>query len=154
MLNTVYDGPYSLLAKEVCSTLEENGFKIRILPARHEQLKAEARNYDICLTRWIADYPDADTFIHGLLYSKGGFDGHLCGTPEMDALIERGRTETRPESRHDIYMEAEDLIARRALVLPLFHEQTYRFARPEVEDFELAFSTLQPVPYEKLWIRR
>lgn len=154
MLNSVYDGPYSLLAKEVCSTLEENGFKIRILAGRHEQLRAEDRGYHICLTRWIADYPDADTFVHGLLYSKGGFDGHLCKTPEMDALIERGRSETRPEVRHDIYMEAEDLIARRALLLPLFHEQTYRFPRPEVEDFELAFSTVQPVPYEKLWIRR
>jgi hypothetical protein len=55
--------------------------------------------------------------------------------------------------RHDIYREVEQIIARRAL-LPLFHEQTYRFARPEVEGFEIVFNMQQPVPYEKLWIRR
>jgi ABC-type transport system substrate-binding protein len=71
----------------------------------------------------------------------------------MDRLCIRGRTETRPELRHDIYQEAEQLIARHAVLLPLFHEQTYRFARPEVQDFEVGFS-IQTVPYEKLWLRK
>jgi ABC-type oligopeptide transport system substrate-binding subunit len=62
-------------------------------------------------------------------------------------------TETRRELRHDIYQEAEQFIARRALLLPLFHEQTYRFARPEIQDFEVSFS-LQTVPYEKLSLRK
>jgi ABC-type oligopeptide transport system substrate-binding subunit len=71
----------------------------------------------------------------------------------MDRLCIRGRTETRTELRHEIYQEAEQLIARRAILLPLFHEQTYRFARPEVQDFEVTFG-LQTVPYEKVWLRK
>ncbi len=53
-----------------------------------------------------------------------------------------------------IYREIEQIIARRALLVPLFHEQTYRFARPEVEGLEIVFNMQQSLPYEKLWIRR
>jgi serine/threonine protein kinase/ABC-type transport system substrate-binding protein len=154
LLNSIFDGPYAQLKKELLSTLQEKGYRFRILDQRHELVPMEERKHaDLLLSRWIADYPDADTFLHGLFY-KGSDLGAVCGTPEMERLIERARAETRPDIRHDVYMEAEDMIARRALLLPLFHEQTYRFARPEVQDFELTFSTLQPVPYEKLWIRR
>ena len=154
MLNSVYMGPYSALAQEIFSLLEKEGVRLRILPQKHEGRKSDSVNVHLALARWIADYPDADTFIHGCLHTQDGFVGGMCGIPPIDELIERGRSETRPEARHNIYMEAEDLITRRALLLPLFHEQTYRFARPEVQDFDLTFSTLQPVPYEKLWIRR
>ncbi len=40
-----------------------------------------------------------------------------------------------------------------AIVLPLFHEQAYRFARPEVEGFELTFASPHVV-YEKLGLKR
>ncbi|HEY4491358.1 MAG TPA: hypothetical protein VI958_05125, partial [Acidobacteriota bacterium] len=62
--------------------------------------------------------------------------------------------ESDPEVRNDIYREVEDIISQRALLLPLFHEQAYCFARPEVEGFYVAFSTRSVLPYEKLWVRR
>jgi ABC-type transport system substrate-binding protein len=157
MLNSIYDGPYAPLSREIFKALEEKGFHVEIIGRMdygQKYTQENTKDWDLALTRWIADYPDADTFIHGMLHSQEGFEGALCGTPEMDQLIEKGRSETDPQRRHDIYREAEQMIADRALLLPLFHEQTYRFARPEVEDFSLNFSTLQPVPYEKLWIRR
>ncbi len=156
MLNSIYEGPYASLSHELFKSLEEKGIRVRITSSKYEQHQFHdvSREVDLVLTRWIADYPDADTFIHGMLHSQKGYEGLLCGTPEMDRLIERGRTETDPNVRHDIYQQAEQIVAKRALLLPLFHEQTYRFARPEVEEFELNFSTLQPVPYEKLWLRR
>ncbi len=103
--------------------------------------------------RWFDDYPDADTFYHGLLHTEKGLIGVYCGTPEIDRLVERGRTETDPGVRHRIYREIEQIIIRQALLLPLFHEQTYRFAAPEVQDFEVHISR-ETVPYEKLWLRR
>jgi ABC-type transport system substrate-binding protein len=41
--------------------------------------------------------------------------------------------------RHSLYREIEEIIAREALLLPLFHEQAYRFARPEVEGLSVSF---------------
>lgn len=106
---------------------------------------------DLVVTRWIADYPDADTFVH-LLHTQEGYIGRFCGTPDIDRLIEQGRGETSPALRHSFYREIEEIIARDALLLPLFHEQTYRFARPEVEG--LAVSCGAPaVDYASLRVR-
>ncbi len=105
---------------------------------------------DLIVTRWIADYPDADTFVH-LFHSQEGYIGRFCGTPETDRLIERGRAETSPIVRHSLYREVEEIIAREALVLPLFHEQAYRFARPEVEGLSVSFWG-QTVDYSSLRI--
>jgi len=55
--------------------------------------------------------------------------------------------------RHGIYRDIEEIVYENAMVLPLFHEQAYRFARPEVEGFEMGLS-LPFVAYEKLWIKR
>lgn len=155
MTGSVYDGPYSSLAEEFFQTIQEKGFRIKREPRKADQfdMNKAASEVDLVITRWFGDYPDPDTFFHGLLHSKEGLHGALSGTPEMDRLIERGRTETRPQVRHTIYQEAEQLIGQRAILLPLFHEQTYRFATQETENFELNLA-IQIVPYEKLWIRR
>ena len=89
---------------------------------------------DVVVGRWLADYPDANTFVH-ILHSEQGISGRLCGTTELDSLIERGRAESSPTVRHSIYRQIEEIVARDALLLPLFHEQTYRFTRPEVKGF-------------------
>jgi len=155
MIHSLYEGPYSALGQELLGILKEKGFNIRIHLSKAELANYNALNekIDLGMMRWVADYPDADTFIDGLLHSERGIYFSFTSSPEMDRLSNRGRIETRPELRHEIYQEAEQLIARRAILLPLFHEQTYRFARPEVQDFEVSFS-IQTVPYEKLWLRK
>lgn len=152
--HSIFDGAYSSLAKTLFQALQENGFHARIDATKTDQvLPLTSPKFDLTLTRWIGDYPDADTFLDGIVHTKNGLVGEFCGTPEMDLLIERGRQETHPQLRHDIYQQAEKSIRNHALLLPLFHEQEYRFARPEVDGFELFFS-VQAVPYENLSLRR
>ncbi len=55
--------------------------------------------------------------------------------------------------RHSLYREIEEIIAREALVLPLFHEQAYRFARPEVEGLSVSFWG-QMVDYSSLRVTK
>ena len=110
-------------------------------------------NADLLLTRWIADFPDTDTFMYSLLHSEKGVAGKLCGTPEIDRLIERGRLETDRDVRHEIYREIQSIITREALLLPLFHEQFYCFIRPEVEGFEMNYFS-PVISGEKLWVKR
>jgi serine/threonine protein kinase/ABC-type transport system substrate-binding protein len=155
LIGGIYDGPYSSLAKELFATIENKGFRIKLDSRKLEQVDLNhlGTEVDLFLTRWFGDYPDPDTFFHGLLHSKEGFHGTISGTPEMDQLIMKGRSETRPQLRHNIYQEAEQYLVKHAIMLPLFHEQTYRFASSEIEDFELTLA-IQTVPYEKLWMRR
>jgi ABC-type oligopeptide transport system substrate-binding subunit len=105
---------------------------------------------DLALVEWVAAYPDPDSFAH-ILQSREGFIGPLCGSAELDRLIERGRAETRPESRHSIYRQVEELTQREARLLPLFHEQVYCFARPEVEGLRVSYGN-PAVTYEDLRI--
>ena len=93
---------------------------------------------DLIATRWIADYPDAAAFAQPF-HSQEGNVGRICGTPEMDRMIERARAETSTSVRHSLYRELEEVIKREALILPLFHEQAYRFGRPEIGGVTVSF---------------
>lgn len=148
--HSIFDGAYSSFAKNLFHVVHENGFHLRIDSSKTDEvLPLISPKFDLALTRWIGDYPDADTFFSGVVQSQNGLVGQFCGTPEMDYLIEKGRQEPDPQMRHEIYQKAERLIRKQALMLPLFHEQEYRFARPEIKGFELSFS-IQSVPYENL----
>jgi ABC-type oligopeptide transport system substrate-binding subunit len=92
---------------------------------------------DIGFSRWNADYPDADTFA-GVIHSTRGWFGQMCNSPAADRLIERARVETMPSVRHALYREIEEIISRERLLLPLFYEQAYRIARPELEGLSLS----------------
>jgi ABC-type transport system substrate-binding protein/tRNA A-37 threonylcarbamoyl transferase component Bud32 len=106
---------------------------------------------DLALGGWIADYPDTDSFVYGLLHSRHGMLGRLCGHPAIDKLAERGRAEPDPRLRHAMYREVEDIVARESLLLPLFYVHVYRFARPEIDG--LALSQSPEVAYENLRLK-
>jgi peptide/nickel transport system substrate-binding protein/oligopeptide transport system substrate-binding protein len=152
-LNPVYFGEYVALARELANAFREKGAKIRPVNKTLNELQEaqERATVDLVVTRWIADYPDADTFVH-LLHSREGLIGRLCGSPEIDQLIERGRAETSPAVRHSIYRQIEEIIVRDALLLPLFHDVAYRFARPELEGLTVSYGT-PTVIYDSLRIR-
>jgi ABC-type oligopeptide transport system substrate-binding subunit len=151
-LNPVYFGEYAALIRELSLAFSHQRVKVRPVNKTMAEF-AEARTgatVDLVVTRWIADYPDAHTFVH-LLHSREGMLGRLVGSPEIDSLIEKGRAETSPAARHSLYREIEEIIARDALLVPLFHEQAYRFARPEVEGLSLSYAGR--VDYASLRVR-
>jgi peptide/nickel transport system substrate-binding protein len=112
--------------------------------------RARAGDLDFNAQRWIADYPDSDSFMMGLLHSDHGVLGRLCGSPDIDRRLKQGRRENDPALRHAIYRELEDLLAREALLVPLFHEQTYRIAHPNTRGLRVGLS-MPEVRYEELW---
>ena len=155
-VHPIFFGEFSAVARELNDAFREMGFLIRPLSktiAEYLQLNKKGE-CDLAVGRWGADYPDADTFMYGALHSEAGSIGRFVGGPELDQLIERGRAETDPRVRHSIYRQIEELIAGEALLLPLFHDQVYCFARPEVEGFTSVGQTSPVVAYENLWIRR
>ncbi|HLE62463.1 MAG TPA: ABC transporter substrate-binding protein, partial [Pyrinomonadaceae bacterium] len=140
VLNPVYFGEFAALARELFRIFREQHVKIRIVnKTMDEWLEAvQQGSADVVVGRWAADYPDADNFAT-ILGSKEGLLGNLVNSSEIDRLVEKGRLETSPAARHAIYRQIEELIARDSLLLPLFHEQTYRFARPELVGLSLSY---------------
>ena len=155
LIHPIFFGEYAAFAEELTDAFREVGYALRAVNrnmAEYVEMRQKA-DTDLVVGRWGADYPDADTFVHGILHSKEGFLGRYWGDTGADPLIERGRSETDPRVRHAIYREVEELIAREALLLPLFHDQVGCFARPEVEGLSMGL-TNPIVAYEDLSLRR
>lgn len=143
VVNPVFFGEYAAFTREITRAFREHNIKVRIVNKTQEEWieAVTAGSVDCVLGRWVADFPDADTFA-SILASKGGLLGPICGSPEVDRLIIRGRSETSPVARHAVYRQIEEIIVREHQILPLFHEQAYRFARPEVEGMSLSYDSL------------
>ena len=149
MLHTLYEGSYAGLARDIMTTFAACGVELEVAAKRAEFLRANAtESTDIFFGRWVADYSDTDGFVYTLLHTDSQW-GRMCGTKETDLLLERARRETDPRTRHRIYRELEQVIARRALIVPLFHEQAYRFAQPTLGGMQVRV-TPPIVPYEYL----
>ena len=108
------------------------------------------RSVDLAALRRIALYPDVSGLVGSLLHSEEGLLAGLCSSPEIDCLLEQGRREIDPALRHPIYRQIEETIARESLLIPLFHEQTYRFAQPTVKGLRISVSVPE-VRYEELY---
>jgi len=140
-MHPVFKLEYSGFAQEVVKSLLAVGVELQVVKSETAGEFVETVNrgsIDFAMGRWIADYPDADTFAYALHSPDGSF-GRICGTPEIDRLIARGRSETFSSARHAIYRQIEEIIAREALLVPLFHEQVYRFSRPDVQGLSLSY---------------
>jgi ABC-type oligopeptide transport system substrate-binding subunit len=104
---------------------------------------------DLLLGRFGAEYPDADSYAHGLYRSRTGIVHHYFSSAEVDTLIEEGRRIRDPEARRARYASLERILLRDHAVIPLIWEQNDRFARPEIDGLDLRI--LPPVvPYERL----
>jgi ABC-type transport system substrate-binding protein len=152
LLQTAYSELYPELTSALLATLTARGFELNVieLKSSYRELIATTR-VDLFLARWVADYPDADTFLYHLLHSEDGLLGHFLGDPEIDRLIEQGRREDSPEVRHDLYLAVERRLAERALLQPLFHEQSHCFVRAEVRGFARRFASVD-VDHALLWV--
>ncbi len=152
-VHPVFSAGYSAFSRGLVSAIAGAGVTVRSATSTYDEyLEAVTQgSVDLLVGRWTGDYPDADTFAY-VLHSQGGFLGRFCASAELDRLVGLGRTETTPATRHAIYREIEETVAREALLIPLFHEQAYRFARPEVEGLSIS-ATLGQVAYEDLHIR-
>jgi ABC-type oligopeptide transport system substrate-binding subunit len=154
-VNPIYFGPYASFYSALLASLKEKGFVVRpVTSTMPEFLERQKRaDTDLSINRWVADFPDADTFASGVASSHGGIVGGYCGNEEIDRLVARGRAESDPGIRHGVYREVEEILAKEALVVPLFHDQLYRFGRPEIAGLNLSFSPPY-VDYATLSLKR
>ena len=104
-VHPIFYGEFSAFARELTEAFREIGFLIRPMNktmAEYIELTRKGET-DLNVGRWNADYPDADTFVHGLLHSETGFLGRYAGSPDLDHLADRGRSGDGPAgSPHDL----------------------------------------------------
>ena len=155
-VHPVFFGEFSNFYRELAEAFREVGYRIKpVNRTMAEYLQhSDLGDVDVDIGRWTADYPDSDTFLFGAFHSGSGAFRNTVGNAAIDQLAEQARLETDPRVRHSLYRQAEERIAQEALLLPLFHDQVYCFARPEVEGLTTIGQSNASVPYEDLWIRK
>jgi ABC-type transport system substrate-binding protein len=109
----------------------------------------ETGEVDLIVGRWCAHYPDADSFYHQLYDSQSGYLRKFFCSDKVDELVNLSRGESDPFLRQTTYLELEALLARNAIVLPLFHEPDIHFVQPGIKGFRTTFG-YPSVAYEAL----
>ncbi|HKD20062.1 MAG TPA: ABC transporter substrate-binding protein, partial [Thermoanaerobaculia bacterium] len=155
-VHPVFFGEFAKFFTGLSDAFKEIGYRIRpVNRTMAEYLKvSDAGDADVDIGRWTADYPDSDTFLYGCAHSSSGAFRNYLSSPDLDRLAEQARVETDPRLRHSLYRQAEEMLARDSLFLPLFHDQVYCFARPEVHGLTTIGQSNTTIPFEDLWIRR
>ncbi len=103
---------------------------------------------------WFADIPDPDNVLGILFHSRSRYNYMRYANPEVDRLLEQGRTEMDPVRRAEIYQQAEDRILADVPVIPILHfwfEQAYQ---PYVKGVEVSPLGAPYVPMRKVWLDR
>jgi ABC-type oligopeptide transport system substrate-binding subunit len=153
-VHPIFEGEYAAFYRDLEAVLQSAGVTLQNSTRDMvDYIEAwRTGEMDLMIGRWIGDYPDSDTYAH-FLHSQGEAAGKYTGTAELDALIMKGQTEMDPGMRHSIYREIDEVVQREALLIPLYHEKIYRFARPEVEGLSVSY-TMPVVAYENLRLSR
>jgi peptide/nickel transport system substrate-binding protein len=78
----------------------------------------------MALLGWIADTPDPDNFLSTFFHSKAAVPGSATNisfyrNPEMDALLDKAISVSKPGQRVALYGKALDLWARDLPLIPL-----------------------------------
>ncbi len=149
-IHPVYQGQYGRVWGALAAAISALGVELSVAGESMAEILRllTAGEVDLVAARRIAAYPDADAFV-GMLHSKDGLLGPVVGQEDVDRLIEQGREEADPALRHAIYRRLEDVLARHALLIPLFDEQLCCFARPEIEGLRLRLGWPK-IAYEEL----
>ena len=129
LLAPVFRARYERYGRAMIEALAELGIRARV---REGLPFNQTEQCDLFLGRWVADYPDPDTFMYGTLHSIAGMWSGLLGNPELDGLIQRVRFDPDPTQRAASCRDIEALLADQTCLVPLFHDRLTLFAHPTV----------------------
>ncbi len=128
----------SPLSVQTAQVLQQMWKKIsiqtEIIPTEQVQLirTALARQYQIMLYRWQGGI-DPDRNVYGAFHSKGTVNRTAYKNPEMDKLLEAGRTTMDPTERNRIYRQVSNLLAKDLPYLQLNYFNNYSISGVNVK---------------------
>lgn len=80
--------------------------------------------------------PDPDGYLYRTFHSEGATNVFNYSNPEVDRLLEEGRTTTDPEQRYEIYAELQRILACEGPIVHVAYGTLFTAVRDEVEGFQ------------------
>lgn len=82
---------------------------------------------------WCADYPDANNWLNDVFNSQSGSNYAKFSNEEYDAIVKEAAFESDPETRKELYAQAENiLIDQETAIAPIYYYTFVRLYKPWV----------------------
>lgn len=82
---------------------------------------------------WIMDYPDPEDVLDLKFHSKSALNDLGYSNPQVDALLEKARTERDPVARIKMYQDVEKLLVTDVAWLPLYYSVSHQVVNSAVK---------------------
>lgn len=119
--------------------LENIGIKLRLetLPPSSLREKTSKSQSDFFRASWIADYPDAESFLT-ILYGDYPAPPNYTRfkNAEYDKLYQQALLENNNDKRYKLYHKMDRVLIEEAPVVPLYYDEVLRFKNPKVKGLE------------------
>ena len=87
---------------------------------------------------WQADYPDPQDFLDILFHTDSALNHGAYSNPELDAILERARTQQDPLARISEYRRAEEIIVEDGAWVPLWYTgERHLLLKPHVHGYRV-----------------
>lgn len=107
--------------------------KMEVVEMEDFSPRLSAKDYEVSVSAWIADYNDAMSF-YGILGEHAAKNHSAFLHPRYDALIWEAMRERDHVKRQGIYTKLEDIIRQEAPIVPLIHNDYNVIAAPEIKE--------------------
>ena len=89
--------------------------------------------YDATIQSWVADWPAPDNFL-SIFHSENGNNFSAYSNPNYDELLDEAALEADPETRLELYHDAQEILLEDAGISPMYNEVDHTFVKPTVLD--------------------
>jgi oligopeptide transport system substrate-binding protein len=109
--------------------------KVELLDPFSYEHEVKTNHGQIFTMGWCADYPDPQNFLDVLYHSDSEENLGHYSNPEVDALLEQGRSEPDPETRLALYQQVEQMIVDDAADIWISHSVSRLLIKPYVHGY-------------------
>ena len=129
---------YADLGSYIANELKQVGITLHVETIQKSLLLEQTAKSEALFFRgsWIADYPDAENYL-SVFYSKNPAPPNYTRyhNAAFDLLYEESLREKNEIQRYKIYQDADQLMMKDAVVIPLWYDMVIRLVQPYIKYF-------------------
>ena len=148
------DEAHQGIAEAVQRNLENIGVDVELMNMEWGSYieKVDDGDTEIFRLGWVDSDPDPDYFVYNTFHSSniGGTNSAQYDNPEMDEMLEKGRTMPVGEEREELYREINEILMDDAPWIPIYFYRDLTVSKPYVNGLRL--SPRGAEPYTDVWI--
>ncbi len=148
------DEAHQGIAEAVQRNLENIGVDVELLNMEWGSYieKVDEGDTEIFRLGWVDSDPDPDYFVYNTFHSSniGGTNSAQYDNPEMDEMLEEGRTMPVGEEREELYREINETLMEDAPWMPVYFYRDLTVIKPFVNGLSLSPRGVEP--YTNVWI--